>query len=163
MLIVDMNRARKWIWITGSVVAMFLAGCKAAPRCCHGSIPVPISAKSIKSSETGFGLAYDFQLMFKAPYADSERAAEKILAMHRSQSQIPQPDYVRVHIENGKYLRTKWEDSFVLKSWARAEGCKPWFQPDRIINGIFVGAIGGHVPQVWIDKDRNVLYFRETD
>jgi hypothetical protein len=38
-----------------------------------------------------------------------------------------------------------------------------WFDADKITNGIYAGKDGSHTPQIWIDRDRGVFYFWETD
>jgi hypothetical protein len=38
-----------------------------------------------------------------------------------------------------------------------------WFDIQKITNGIYTGDNGSQKPQIWIDRDRGVFYFLETD
>ena len=38
-----------------------------------------------------------------------------------------------------------------------------WFDPDKITRGIYAGDSSSHKPEIWIDLDRGIFYFREND
>jgi len=158
-----MKRARKWLLLVGALIALCLIAYFALPFFVRPPIQVPRSASWIRCSEFGYWLAYDLQVKFSAPYEDSLKTAESILAKHRAEAKLHQPDYVRIEIKNGRYLTPSGEDVVSFEEHARGQGSKWWFRPDRVKNGIFIGERGSYVPQIWIDRDRNIFYYRETD
>jgi len=44
----------------------------------------------------------------------------------------------------------------------RGDSDRAWFNPDDIRNGVHAGG-GPHTPEVWVDLDRGIFYYRMTD
>jgi len=37
------------------------------------------------------------------------------------------------------------------------------FHPNQVKNGMFIGGHGSYMPQMWIDTDRKIFYYKITD
>jgi hypothetical protein len=46
---------------------------------------------------------------------------------------------------------------------ASGELVTPWFHPEQIKKGQIGGELGSFTPQVWIDTDKGVFYYRYED
>jgi|KBSSwiStaDraftv2_1062776.scaffolds.fasta_scaffold189393_5 hypothetical protein len=158
-----MTRTKKWLLALGVAATICLATYLAFPFFVRPPFNVPKAARWVRCSEFAYWLAYDLQVKFSAPYEDCIKAAEDILAKHRAEAKVYQPDYVRVEIRGGCYLAPKREDATRFVADDLLQGSKWWFRPGSIKNGVFLGERGPYVPQIWIDKDRGLFYYKETD
>jgi len=158
-----MRRGRKWFMALLVVAITGLAACFVLPFCIRPPLNVPKTAAWVRCSEYSYWIAYDLQVKFKAPYEDSMKAAEDILEQRRAEAGAQQPDYIRVQIRDGRYQTSM--PGYAARSVADdlMQGTKWWFNPENIMNGVYLGARGPYVPQIWIDKDRGLFYYRETD
>ncbi len=147
----------------GIVASIGLAVYFASPFFVRPPFKVPKTAKFVRCSEFAYWIAYDLQVKFSAPYEDCIKAAEDILAEHRKKAEVHQPDYVRIEIRDRRYLTPKSEDATRYVADDSSQGNKWWFHPSTIKNGLYLGERGAYTPQIWIDKDRGLFYYRETD
>jgi hypothetical protein len=158
-----MKRARKWLLAFGIIACVCLAVYLVFPFFINPPFKVQRTAHWVRCSRFAYWLAYDVQMKFSAPCEDSIKLAQEILVNHRADSRVHQPDYVRIEIKDGRYLIPKSEDAGRFTADDLLQGSKWWFRPGSIKNGVFLGERGPYVPQIWIDKDRGLFYYRETD
>jgi len=147
----------------GIVAILCFAAYLAFPFLVRPPFSVPKTARWVRCSEFAYWLAYDLQVKFSAPYEDSIKTAEDILAKHRAEARVHQPDYVRIEIRDGRYLTARREDATRFVADDLFQGSKWWFHPGTIKNGLFLGERGPYVPQIWIDKERGLFYYKEAD
>jgi hypothetical protein len=117
---------------------------------------VPKSARWVRSSESGFGLNYDAQVKFNASYRDCTSAAVAVIEAHQKEMRgLLNFNYGTkpIDVDRG---RLSPEASFPAEN-------KWWFRPERIKHGIYYGQNSSHNPQMWIDTDHGVFYYKRTD
>lgn len=112
--------------------------------------PLPASCSNVYYALYGEWVAYERLVRFEAPITDCVAHIDAVLKWddriyHRTNS------YTRIHVQAIAPKPTIW-----LKS-------VPWFDPDKITDGIYVGSVGSHVPEIWVDLTRGVFYFHEND
>lgn len=112
--------------------------------------PLPAS-----SSEIYFGMYADWQaytriVRFKAPVKDCVSHMDAVIAwsdrMNHRTSSYPRKKLSRVDHQGAGCL----------------EPAK-WFTPDTITDGLYQGKDSSHTPQIWVDLDKGIFYFKETD
>jgi len=112
--------------------------------------PLPASCSNIYYAVYGDWQAYVEVVRFQAAVTDCIKHVDVVTAW-----------------DNATYKRTNSYSRGSIKS-VQHQGCAwldpvAWFDPDKITNGIYAGQEGSHLPQMWIDEDRGLFYFRETD
>ncbi len=117
---------------------------------------VPKSARWVRSSEWGQWLSYDAQVRFEAPLVDCLEAAEAVIAAHKKEMpELSGFDYTQKTIDAEHGLaspRAGFDDE---NKW--------WFKPESIKRGVYFGQASSHNPQIWIDADRSIFYYKRTD
>jgi hypothetical protein len=114
------------------------------------TFPLPESAHNIYFGGFWGGQAYTMVVRFDAPTNDCIKHIGTALAWddriyNRTSS------YPRVAVTNVAPV----DAGFLTPT--------RWFNPDKITHGIYAGVWGSHTPQIWVDWDKGVFYFRETD
>ncbi len=115
-------------------------------------IELPEGARNISFAAYAEWVAYEVYVRFEAPLSICKAHAIHLLKKHNKefpQSAVP-------------------VDLRVLTGPVRAVEPGPplnvnWFDVDAIKNGFIGGERGSHRPFIWIDSDRNVLYYVYTD
>ena len=112
--------------------------------------PLPASSSDIYYGMYGDWQAYTKIVRFKAPVEDCIRHIDSVIAWN-----------------DKLYNRTS---SYRRKNVSRVERqpagwLEPanWFCPDTITNGLYVGEASSHKPQIWIDLDKGIFYYYESD
>ena len=114
--------------------------------------PLPPSSHDIYHGEYVDWVAYTRIVRFEAPVADCLKHLDVVMAW-----------------DDKRYSRTSTyslvEVTRVDKSSADALYLEPapWFAPDTIKHGLYTGKTASHEPEIWIDLDNGVFYFREAD
>ena len=113
--------------------------------------PLPAASHNINYAMYGDWQAYQRFVRFEAPVEDCIRHIDVVLAwndkMYKRISSYPRIEVASVEPHRG--------DSMM--------GPVPWFDVDKIRHGIYVGKASSHTPEIWVDRDRGVFYFYETD
>jgi hypothetical protein len=112
--------------------------------------PLPPSSRNIYYGMYADWQAYTRLVRFEAPVADCLKHIETVFAwddkIYKRTS-----SYLHVQVSHVDPVDTVW-----LNPTA-------WFDPDKITHGVYAGENASHKPEIWIDLERGVFYFRETD
>jgi hypothetical protein len=109
--------------------------------------PLPTSSHNVRFYYFADWQAYEFAVRFEAPVEDCVKQIPIVLAW-----------------DDKTYNRTSSYPVINVTNVERqGEGHVTWFDTDKITNGIYTGVDGSHTPQIWIDRDKGVFYFWETD
>ena len=112
--------------------------------------PLPPSSRNIYYGMYADWQAYTRLVRFEAPAADCLKHIDAVIAwndkMYKRTSSYP-----RVQVTQVAPIGAGWLD--------RAS----WFDPDKITRGIYTGEGSSHKPEIWVDLDRGIFYFREND
>ncbi len=113
--------------------------------------PFPASAHDICYAEYGQSQEYEFVLRFEAPPSDCIASIPNIFRWQAKKS----------HEVSDEGANSKCEYTHL----PRTTSLRPvsWFDNAMIEHGVFAGAEGSHRPQVWVDEDKGILYYREID
>ena len=96
--------------------------------------------------------AYEIFVRFEAPKADCVAFAERIIAAHD-----------REHARSAPVAFAEFEGP-VERSVASTPHLETeWFDIQAIRHGVVGGSGPSHSPKVWIDTDRGVFYYKQTD
>lgn len=112
--------------------------------------PFPSTAQNIQIAQYSFGFAYELLVRFEAPVSVCEQHIAEVLKWHdksmpnQEKPSVEQVDHVD-YVENSMLKPT------------------PWFNPRTLKRGLHVGKSGCSVPEIWIDQEKGIFYFRETD
>jgi len=112
--------------------------------------PLPSSSHDIYYGMFAEWQEYTCIVCFEAPVEDCIKHIATVLAWddgvyHRTSS------YPRLSVTN-----VETDDAACLKP-------AKWFTYQEIAHGIYSGTNASHSPQIWVDVDKGVFYFRETD
>lgn len=145
--------ARKLFWSIGILLGLFLGWYVLAPDVVYPGW-VPHSAHWVRSSSWSDGwLGFENYVRFEAPYQDCLKAAEALIAAHKQE----------MHgATNFIYARRSIDVENALPP-PPSGSLKWWFCPEHIRHGVYYGADESNNPQIWIDAERGVFYYRETD
>ncbi|MEO8614590.1 MAG: hypothetical protein ABI600_05565 [Luteolibacter sp.] len=107
------------------------------------------------SSEIYYGMYADWQtytriVRFKAPVEDCISHIDSVIKWDE-----------RMYHRTSSYLRKK-----VSRVDHQGAGClepAKWFTPETITDGLYEGKDSSHTPQIWVDLDRGIFYFKVTD
>ncbi len=112
--------------------------------------PFPSTAQKIHVARYSFGFAFELLVRFEAPVSVCEQHVAEVLKWHdksmpnQEKPSVEQVDHVD-YVENSMLKPT------------------PWFNPGTLKRGLHVGEPGCSVPEIWIDQEKGIFYFRETD
>ena len=116
----------------------------------HLRFPFPKSAHHIQYALYGDWQAYDCRVRFEAPVQDCLDHMATVIAWndqpYHRKSDYPRTEVTRVDPVGAGYLEEI-----------------PWFDVDAIHHGIALGKSASHTPRIWVDTDRGVFYFAESD
>ena len=112
--------------------------------------PLPVNARNIQYADYGFGMAFTLLVRFDAPVADCLEHAETVLRWH-DKDRDKVVSYPREEVDHVETV-----NAFMLEP-------APWFNPSSITHGLHIGGPGSSVPEIWVDRDRGVFYYKETD
>lgn len=117
--------------------------------------PLPASSRNIYYGMYADWQAYTRLVRFEAPVEDCLKHIDTVIAWNdkiygRTSS------YPRVPVTHVDSVGAAWLDK------------TEWFDPEKLKRGIYVGESSGHTPEshtpeIWVDLDRGVFYFKETD
>jgi hypothetical protein len=113
----------------------------------------PDSAHDIQFACYRQWIAIEDFIRFEAPIDDCISFAEQTIARHNSahpDRPIPGLSPITDVGNSGEISRS-------------TELSTEWFDLAAIRNGFASGGVGSHMPQLWIDSDRGVVYFKYTD
>ena len=112
--------------------------------------PFPASSHNIYHGKYGEWQAYTRLVRFEAPAEDCLKHIDAVLAwdnkIYGRTSSYPRVQVTHVNAVGTGYL-----------------GPTPWFDPGSIKRGIYAGESSSHTPEIWVDLDKGVFYFKETD
>ncbi|MCB1245523.1 MAG: hypothetical protein AB7I98_23135 [Verrucomicrobiales bacterium] len=112
--------------------------------------PLPHSSSNIYYGMYGDWQAYTRIVRFQAPVDECVSHIDTVIAWND-----------KTYGRTSSYPRTKV--SKVARQGAGWLEPAVWFAPETITNGLYVGEDGSHKPQIWIDLDRGIFYFTESD
>lgn len=117
--------------------------------------PFPTTARNIQFAEYQEFIAYEYVIRFEAPKEDCLATVSK--AVEAFHSSLLRPDALaelsKIHpITSERHHLNRVADVPV-----------PWFDPEKISEGVEAGGDGSHTPKIWIDTARGVFYFQYTD
>lgn len=112
--------------------------------------PFPSTAQNIQIAQYSFGFAYELLVRFEAPVSVCEQHVAEVLKWHEK----GMPKQEELSIE--KVDHVDYMENFMLKP-------TPWFDPSTLKRGLHAGRPGSSVPEMWIDQEKGIFYFRETD
>ena len=114
-------------------------------------IPLPQSRRNINYAMYGDWQAYQRFVRFEAPVEDCIHHIDIVLAwddkLYKRTSSYPRMTVSGAEPHDGD----------------RTMGRIPWFDVDKIRHGIYTGKASSHTPEIWVDTDRGIFYFFETD
>lgn len=107
------------------------------------------------SSEIYYGMYADWQaytriVRFKAPVADCVSHIDAVIAWDE-------------HMSHSKFSYPRIKVSRIDHQGAGCLEPAEWFTPETIKDGLYEGKDSSHTPQVWVDLDKGIFYFKETD
>lgn len=108
-------------------------------------VPLPAAATHIRIAEYHHWIQFEQYMRFEAPPEVCLAYAEKILPK--------------------RTLQPVGEEEFKSMTYPLVKGAftdLSWFDPTAAKHLVTAGG-GPSVPQIWIDQDRGVFYFRKTD
>lgn len=107
--------------------------------------PLPASSHNVRFYYHSEWIEYEFAVRFEAPVEDCKKQIPIVLAW-----------------DDKAYNRTS---SYPIISVTNVghQSSVNWFDTDKITNGIYAGENGSHKPSIWIDQNRGIFYFMETD
>lgn len=112
--------------------------------------PLPPSSSKIYYAMYGDWQAYTRIVRFEAPVDDCIRHIDTVIEwndkMYKRTSSYPRTKIFSVERQGAGWLEPA-----------------PWFAPETITNGLYVGESASHRPQIWIDLHRGIFYFSECD
>jgi len=112
--------------------------------------PLPASSSNIYYGMYADWQAYTSIVRFKAPVEDCISHIDKVIAWndstYRRKSSFPRTKVTQVDRQGAGWLDPA-----------------TWFTPETITNGLYVGDSASHMPQIWIDLDKGIFYFKEND
>ena len=110
--------------------------------------PLPASSSDIYYGVYGDWQVYSNIVRFTAPVDDCIRHVDTVIAWHN-----------QMHTRKFTYPRIP-VTSVEPQGVGQLEHAD-WFTPDSIKHGLYVGKSSSE-PEMWIDLDRGIFYFRET-
>ncbi|WP_397384056.1 hypothetical protein [Prosthecobacter sp.] len=116
--------------------------------------PTPSTARNIQIARYSYGFAYELLVRFEAPVSVCEQHVAEVLKWHdmwRDKAMPKQEEPTAEKVDHVDYT-----ENSVLKP-------TPWFDPGALKRGLHVGKPGSSVPEIWIDQEKGIFYFRETD
>ena len=113
--------------------------------------PLPPSSHNINYAMYADWQAYQRFVRFEAPVEDCIRHIDAVIAWHNKMNKRTS-SYPRAEVTS---VRPCGGD--------KTMGPTPWFDVDRIKRGLYMGEDSSHTPQIWVDRDRGVFYYYETD
>ena len=117
--------------------------------------PFPSTAQNIQIAQYSFGFAYELLVRFEAPVSVCEQHVAEVLKWHEKNwhgKGMPKQEVLSTEkVDHVDYI-----ENFTLKP-------TPWFAPGTLKRGLHVGKPGCSVPEMWIDQEKGIFYFRETD
>jgi hypothetical protein len=113
--------------------------------------PFPMSASNIYYAEFIEWQEHEFILRFQSPGKDCVAAIPAILKW-----------YNNIHHTSVSYTPVRLPSPTILP---RSTSLTPvdWFDSMRIQDCIYAGANVSQAPNIWIDMDKDILYYRESD
>jgi hypothetical protein len=112
--------------------------------------PLPASSHDIYFGEYHDWQAYTYIVRFTAPTQDCIKLIDAVIAwddkLYNRTSSYPRITVTNVEVVSAAYLDPA-----------------PWFNPNTITNGIYTGMNSSHTPEIWIDLDKGIFFFKETD
>lgn len=118
------------------------------------TFPIPTAAGNIQIARYSFGFAYELLVRFEAPVSVCEQHVAEVLKWHDKSMPKHMTKQEAPPVE--KVDHVDYAENFMLKT-------TPWFDPGSLKRGLHVGRPGCSVPEMWIDQEKGIFYFRETD
>jgi hypothetical protein len=116
-------------------------------------LPYPDSAHDIQFASYAQWIAIEDFVRFEAPLDDCIDFAQKTIARHNAAN----PDRPAAE------LHPITDVSNCAELASSKELTTDWFDLCSIRNGLAGGSLDSHIPQLWIDTDRGVVYFKYSD
>lgn len=116
-------------------------------------IPLPPSAHNLYVSQQGAWLAYHGEVRFHATVEDcvatAQRVHDEYAARQRRSSAPP------IEIDSERGIVPPRDGTGHRRKW--------WLNTDFIRKGLYYPGGGAWNPQIWVDTERGIFYFRVTD
>jgi hypothetical protein len=112
--------------------------------------PLPASSHDIYYGMYADWQAYTLVVRFEAPVDDCIKHMATAVAWNDKVYKRTS-SYPRVSVTNVDYVNAGGLDPV------------PWFTPHTITHGLFTGTNSSHTPEIWVDLDKGIFYFKETD
>jgi hypothetical protein len=112
--------------------------------------PLPASSHDIYYGAYADWQASTLVVRFTAPTQDCIKQIETVIAWD-DKIYSRTSSYPRVTITNVEPVDAGWL------------GSVSWFTPNAITNGIYTGTNSSHTPEIWIDLDKGIFYFKSED
>jgi hypothetical protein len=113
--------------------------------------PLPKTAHNINSAMYVDWQVFQHFVRFEAPKEDCMANIDAVLAWHDKEHKTT-TSYPRVPVTHVNPI-----------GGDETMGPTPWFDVDKITNGIFAGKNDSRTPEIWVDLDRGVFYYFEAD
>lgn len=144
------DKAKSGLLIAWSVGGMF--SCYLWPYLIC-PIDLPPSAHNLYVSEQGAWLAHHCEVRFDATVEDCIATADRVKVRFADEFDRELQEPFRIDRERG----------VVPPSDLVVSRRKWWLTTNSIRNGLYYPGGGSSEPEVWVDTDRGVFYFRVTD
>lgn len=109
--------------------------------------PLPPSCSEIHYGIYGDWQIYTELVRFKAPVEDCVKHVDTVIAwrnaQHQKTSSYPRKEVTHVEAPGAGWLEPA-----------------PWFDPQSITRGLYAGDDSSWSPQIWVDLDRGIFYFK---
>jgi len=112
--------------------------------------PLPKGCFNVTYAEVADWQLHDIYARFEAPVDVCLRHIDTVLAWHDS-----------MYKNNTSYPKAEITNS--MRGGGDLTIPAPWFDLDKLKHGIEAGTNASHQPMIWVDTDRGVFYFHETD
>ena len=114
------------------------------------NFPLPSSSHDIYYGQYANWQEYTKIVRFQAPIQDCISQIDVVITWN-SKGVNQTSSYPHITITN---VEPPGADSLAPASW---------FTPETIKHGIYAGQISSYAPQIWVDTDRGIFYFKQTD
>ncbi|MEO6052890.1 MAG: hypothetical protein ABIP97_02660 [Chthoniobacterales bacterium] len=117
-----------------------------------GDFPLPDSCRNVTYGIYADWQAYTCLVRFEAPVDVCIKQIDTVLAWD---NQVYKRDKSYGREEIGKTVQGDTSTGWLKEV--------PWFKPGTIKRGIYTGENSSHIPQIWVDTEKGVFYYKEED
>lgn len=145
-----LGRVKIGLLIAWSAIGIFFCYCLPYLIC---PLQLPSSARNLYVADEGFWLACHCEVRFNATVDDCIVTAQQVQRQFADEVGIPvrQPE----KIDRAHGVLPPHDHWGQRRRW--------WLDVDSIQNGLYYRGGGSWEPEMWIDTDRGIFYFRVSD